>query len=38
MVSMIKSSTVSPYGLPLHIDLPGISPDWIEEEGEPDEQ
>ena len=32
-------STVSPYGLPLKIDLPGVNaPDWIEEEGEPDEQ
>ena len=30
--------TTSPYGLPLKIDLPGISPDWNEEEGEPDEQ
>ena len=31
--------TTSPYGLPLKIDLPGVNaPDWIEEEGEPDEQ
>ena len=31
--------TTSPYGLPLIIDLPGVNaPDWIEEEGEPDEQ
>ena len=32
-------NTTSPYGLPLKIDLPGVNaPDWIEEEGEPDEQ
>lgn len=37
MVSTIKNSTVSPYGLPLKIDLPGISPDWIEESEEEDE-
>lgn len=39
VLSMKKHmDTTSPYGLPLKIDLPGISPDWNEEEGDDDEQ
>ena len=29
--------TSSPYGLPLHIDLPGVSAPELEEEGDDDE-